>query len=81
MKIYQIVSHEDGTRSETLSVASFEDLAPRLVQAVKEAPLLVNDYVLVLVEDADGSPFASRAPMMLVSTVIETFNKKETQNV
>lgn len=77
MKIYQMISHEDGTRSETLSAHSLEDMASRFSQAVKEAPLLADDYVLVLIEDADGSPFVSRAPMMRVSTVIETFNKKE----
>lgn len=73
MKIYQIVSATDGSRSEPFSIASFEDLAPVLARISAEDAPILDDYVLVLVEDADGQPFASRAPMMRVSSVISTF--------
>lgn len=73
MKLYQIVSASDGTRSEVFSCESLQQLALHLKNPVEADASFGNHYVLVLVEDADGKPFASRAPMMRVSSIVEMF--------
>ena len=73
MKVYQVVSSRDGTRSECFSAENYAQVAISLKMAASDNKLLLDDYVLVLVEDADSKPYASRAPMMRVATVIDTF--------
>lgn len=73
MKLYQMVNAADGTRSEPVVAASFQALAAGLKEAVAAAPSIADNYILVLLEDADATPYVSRAPMMLVSSVIAKF--------
>lgn len=77
MKLYQMVSAADGVRSPVLTSQGFPAIAAALAPQVLKRPELADDYVLILVEDADGAAYPSRAPMMRVSTVIETFLPKE----
>jgi len=70
VKIYQVVSATDGSRSEPFSTASLTDLAI-IADALPDDRK--DDYVLMLIEDADGSPFMSRAPMMTMRTIAERY--------
>lgn len=71
MKCYQLVDNETGQRSEMFMSSSLADLAADLAaQDIRE-----DFYVLVLLEDADGKPYVSRAPMMTVRSVIKNFRE------
>lgn len=69
MKCYQLVNNETGQRSEMFMSSSLADLAADLVAQ----EVSVDFYVLVLLEDADGKPYVSRAPMMTVRSVVRNF--------
>lgn len=76
LKIYQLVNHEDGTRSEVLTAPGLSELAQSLRNVTLDRPVMVDFYVLVLMEDVAGTLSPSRAPMMRVSTVIEIYGDK-----
>lgn len=76
MKIYQIVQASDGARSPVFSAESFEKLAEVLAPRVAANPEFGANYVLVLVEDAEGAAYPSRAPMMRVDSVVSAFTKE-----
>lgn len=77
MKIYQLISAADGSRSPVLTTESLQALAEKLAPVVEKNPERGNDYVLLLIEDADGQPFSSRAPLMHVSSVVSLFRAGE----
>lgn len=68
--IYQIVNAQNGQRSEPFSAPDNLAMATALSAAAEKNPGLRDDFVLVLIENAPENPVASRAPLMLVSTVI-----------
>lgn len=70
VKIYQVVSAEDGSRSEPFSTGSILELA-EIAKALPDERK--DDYVLMLIEDADGTPFMSRAPMMTMRTIADLY--------
>lgn len=76
-KIYQLVNHEDGSRSPHFACPSFEVLAQLLAPQVEKYPERANDFILVVLEDADGEPYPSRAPMVRISSIIALHNTRE----
>lgn len=82
--IYQLIDHTSGVRSLHFSANSLTDLARILEKSLEAVPegqssrVFGDDYVLVLMEVApDGQTFASRAPMMKVSTLISIYSKPD----
>lgn len=67
MKVFQLISALDGSRSGVFTSADI----PALLDICTDAKVSDDDYVLILIEDIDSKPYASRAPLCTVRQLRE----------
>lgn len=78
MQIYQFVAAADGSRTPPFTTPSVEALRDVLAKKAETHPEILEDFILILVEDADGQPYTSRAPLLRIGTLLAALNPAET---